>query len=69
MLAYNIGPGNVLKSRVLKKLASGERDIKESYLAHCRYRGKVLRSLQKRRAEEYHELYLGDPLNHSLNKH
>lgn len=69
VLAYNIGPGNVLKSRVLKKLASGERDIKESYLAHCRYRGKVLRSLQKRRAEEYHELYLGDPLNHSLNKH
>ena len=69
VLAYNIGPGNVLKPRVLKKLASGERDIKESYLAHCRYRGKVLRSLQKRRAEEYHELYLGDPLNHSLNKH
>lgn len=68
VLAYNIGPGNVRKSPVFKKLTSGDRDIKSSYLAHCRYKGKVLRGLQKRRVEEYNELYLGDPLNHSLIK-
>lgn len=57
VLAYNIGPGNVRKSSVFKKLVAGERDIRASYLAHCRYRGKVLRGLQKRRAEEFEELF------------
>lgn len=58
VLAYNIGVGNVQKSSVLKKLKSGSRDIRDNYLNHCRYRGKVLKNLQDRRLEEYNTLFL-----------
>jgi len=57
VLAYNIGPGATLKSTVVKKLRAGDREIRENYLAHCRYRGKVHRSIQARRAEEFELLF------------
>lgn len=60
VLAYNIGPGAAAKSSVAKKLKSGNRDIKESYLSHCRYRGKVLSGLKRRRVEEFEALYVHD---------
>lgn len=56
-LAYNIGIGNVAKSTVYKRLKAGNRDIRESYIAHCRYRGKVLSQLQRRRIEEFEVLF------------
>lgn len=56
-LAYNIGTGAVAKSTVYKKLQQGDRDIKESYLSHCRYKGKVLSQLQRRRKEEFEVLF------------
>lgn len=59
-LAYNCGIGVVAKSSVYKKLLNGNRDIKESYLAHCRYRGKVLSQLQRRRLEEYETIFVDD---------
>lgn len=60
VLAYNIGSGATLKSSVAKKLKSGNRDIKESYLAHCRYKGKALSGLKKRRIEEFEALFIQD---------
>lgn len=60
VLAYNIGSGATLKSTVAKKLKSGNRDIKESYLSHCRYRGKALSGLKKRRIEEFEVLFVKD---------
>lgn len=57
-LAYNCGIGVVAKSSVYKKLKAGDRDIKTSYLSHCRARGKVLSQLKKRRQEEYETLFI-----------
>lgn len=60
-LAYNCGPGVVAKSSVLSKLKAGKRDIESSYLAHCRYRGKQLSQLKRRRQEELAVLFVKDP--------
>lgn len=56
-LAYNIGNGAVNRSTVVKKLQQGDRDIRENYLAHCRYKGKVHSQIQKRRIEEFDKLF------------
>lgn len=60
-LAYNCGPGVVAKSRVLAKLKAGDRDIEASYLAHCRYKGRQLSQLKRRRAEELATLFVKNP--------
>lgn len=57
-LAYNIGSGNVKRSGVTAALRNGNRDIRELYLAHCRYRGKTLSQLQRRRVEEFEALFI-----------
>ncbi len=57
-LAYNCGIGTVAKSTVYKNLLSGNRNIKNSYLAHSKYRGKTLKQLKRRRAEEYETLFI-----------
>ncbi len=57
-LAYNIGSGNVKRSGVTSALRNGNRDIRELYLAHCRYRGKTLSQLQRRRVEEFEALFI-----------
>lgn len=59
-LAYNCGIGVVAKSTVYKNLKKGNRNIKDSYLAHCRYRGKQLSQLKRRRTEEFETLYIKD---------
>lgn len=58
VLAYNIGSGNVKRSKVAARLAAGDRNIKNSYLSHCRANGKVLSQLQRRRAEEFEKLFI-----------
>lgn len=58
VLAYNCGPGVVKKSTVLKKLKSGNRDIFQSYTAHCRYKGKFHKQLHHRRLTEYAALFI-----------
>lgn len=60
-LAYNCGPGVVAKSSVLSKLKAGNRDIEASYKAHCRYQGKQLSQLKRRREEELAVLFVKDP--------
>lgn len=57
VLAYNIGSGAVMKSSVVKKLRAGDRNIRDNYLAHCRYRGKAHAGLRKRRIEEFETLF------------
>ncbi|GEM_PF-1685556 len=59
-LAYNCGIGVVAKSTMYKNLLNGNREIKESYLAHCKYRGKTLSQLQRRRIEEFETLFIPD---------
>lgn len=61
-LAYNIGPYKVLgckgrypKSTVLKKLEAGDRNIRNDYVKYCRWSGKRVPSIERRR---YIELML-----------
>ena len=59
LLAYNVGVGQLLgygkhpKSRLLRKIESGDRNFYREYVSFCRYKGKVLRGLVKRRQVEY----------------
>lgn len=60
-LAYNCGSGVVAKSSVLSKLKAGNRDIETAYVAHCRYKGKQLAQLKRRRQEELATLFIKNP--------
>lgn len=59
MLAYNVGEYRLLghgkrpKSRLVRKLEAGDRNIRAEYVAFCRYKGKVVVSLRQRREDEY----------------
>lgn len=64
-LAYNCGPGVVAKSSVLSKLKAGDRDIEAAYLAHCKYKGKQLSQLKRRRQEELATLFVKYPVTNS----
>lgn len=64
VLAYNVGPYKVLgdrrtfrKSRLLQKIERGERDIEREYLDFCRWEGKVIASIRRRRNTELRLLY------------
>lgn len=62
-LAYNVGEyrllgfGKKLKSKLIRKLEKGNRDIYDDYIAFCHYKGKVVPSIKKRRMEEYRLLF------------
>lgn len=43
----------MLRSKLVKKLQTGDRNIREEYLSFRMYKGKVVRSLERRREEEY----------------
>lgn len=57
VLAYNIGPGNVNKSKVIKLLDGDESSLRTSYVSHCRYKGKENAQLKRRRQEEFDTLF------------
>lgn len=64
-LAYNIGPYKVLgckgrypKSIVLKKLEAGDRNIRDDYVKYCRWRGKRVPSIERRRYIELMLLFI-----------
>ncbi|MCM1152322.1 MAG: glycoside hydrolase family protein [Muribaculum sp.] len=61
-LAYNIGNGAAERSAVASRLRAGNRDIRDLYLAHSRYRGKTLSQLKKRRIEEFDKLFIKDEI-------
>lgn len=59
-LAYNIGVFKLLglygkypKSIILKKLDSGDRNIKNDYVQYCHWRGKKIASIERRRYAEF----------------
>lgn len=53
VLSFNVGENKVLRSKLVRKLKAGDRNIREEYLSFCHYKGQVLRSLKRRRKEEY----------------
>lgn len=63
-LAYNVGEYTLLgdrkhtKSRLIRKLESGDRDIRAEYLSFRKYRGKVIKSLEERRQHEFELLFI-----------
>ena len=63
VLSYNVGEYRLLgygkqpKSRLVQKLESGDRDIRDEYTSFCRYRGKELKALRLRRRVELALLY------------
>ena len=63
VLSYNVGQGVLLghggypKSRLIRKLEAGNRDIYREYVAYCRYKGKTVRSIERRRKMEFLLLY------------
>ena len=64
VLSYNVGTGTLLgcrnrpKSRLIRKLERGDRNILPEYLSFCRYKGKVLPGLLKRRRVEFALFYM-----------
>ena len=44
VLAFNVGESQVLRSKLVKKLQTGDRNIREEYLSFRMYKGKVVRS-------------------------
>lgn len=63
ILSYNVGHGTLLgygkrpRSRLLKKLEAGDRDIYGEYISYCHYKGKKVRSIERRRKMEFLLLY------------
>ena len=64
VLAYNVGPYKILgnkrfpKSHLLQKIERGLRDIEKDYLDFCRWRGKCIPSIKRRRMTELQLLYI-----------
>ena len=63
ILSYNVGHGALLgygkrpKSRLLKKLEAGDRNIYREYISYCHYKGRKIRSIERRRKMEFLLLY------------
>jgi GH24 family phage-related lysozyme (muramidase) len=59
VLAYNVGEYTLLgstqkkKSRLIKKLENGDRNIHDEYISFRKYKGKVIPSIERRRKHEY----------------
>ncbi len=65
-LSYNCGPYRILgngkdvsKSQLLTKLESGNRDIFSDYISFCKWNGREIKSIKRRRILEYRLLYAG----------
>ncbi len=62
-LSYNvgmykvIGGGKYKPSRLIQKIRQGRKDIEEDYLDFCRWKGRKIASIQRRRWVEFHYLY------------
>ena len=59
-LLHNVGAFKLLglkdkypKSTILKKLDSGDRNIKNDYVKYCHWRGKKIASIERRRYAEF----------------
>lgn len=67
-LAYQVGPyrllgnGQMPKSRLIRKLERGDRNIQKEYLRYCHWNGKKIASIQRRRRVELQLLFAPDAL-------
>ena len=52
-LAYNVGCGKVMKSRMYAKMRSGNRNIYRDYVDFKRWNGKIVPSIERRRKMEH----------------
>ena len=52
-LAYNVGCGKVMRSRMYDKMRSGNRNIYRDYVDFKRWNGKIVSSIERRRKMEY----------------
>ncbi|MGL5691105.1 MAG: lysozyme [Bacteroidales bacterium] len=64
VLAYNIGVyrlkgdgRNLKKSTLIRKLESGDRNIKQEFLSYRKWNGKVIKSIENRRRKEIELFY------------
>ena len=68
LLAYNVGVGRLLgygkhpKSRLLRKIESGDRSFYREYVSFCRYKGKILSGLVRRRKVEFALFFLPEQI-------
>ena len=64
VLAYNVGPYAILgtskrpRSTLLRKLDSGNRNIFHDYMRFCRYKGRKVKSIERRRYVEFSLLFI-----------
>ena len=65
-MSYNCGPYRILgngrdipKSRLLRKLEAGNREIFTEYISYCKWQGQKIESIRRRRIIEYLLLYAG----------
>ncbi len=63
-VSYNVGYakveglGKYKPSRLIQKIKQGRKDIEADYLDFCRWKGKVVPSIKRRRMVEYHYLFV-----------
>lgn len=53
-----IGDGKIPKSKLIRKLEKGDRDIYKEYVSFRCYKGRVIPSIEKRRKEEFSLFYI-----------
>ncbi len=64
VLAYNVGPYAILgtskhpQSTLLRKLDAGNRNIFHDYMRFCRYKGRKVKSIERRRYVEFSLLFI-----------
>lgn len=64
VLAYNVGPYAILgtskrpRSTLLRKLDAGNRNIFHDYMRFCRYKGRKVKSIERRRYVEFSLLFI-----------
>ena len=64
VLAYNVGPYAILgtskrpRSTLLKKLDADNRNIFHDYMRFCRYKGRKVKSIERRRYVEFSLLFI-----------
>ena len=64
VLAYNVGPYAILgtgkrpRSTLLRKLDAGNRNIFNDYMRFCRYKGRKVKSIERRRYVEFSLLFI-----------
>ncbi len=62
-VSYNVGiykvtgGGKYKPSRLIQKINQRRKDIEADYLGFCKYKGKVIPSIRRRRWVEFHYLY------------